>query len=91
MPRLNPLAKPLNQAEAALRLAEATIREQREVMVDLLLFLGSRKTCAKCDTPVFWILPRGGGPAIMYNPDGTQHWPRCAGTARPQEAAAVGE
>lgn len=92
MPRVNPLAAKLQQAEAALALAETKIQEQRDVMTDLLLLLGSRKTCAKCNTPVFWLMVRGHGAAVMYNPDGTQHWPRCPGTARPAElSTAVGE
>ena len=83
----NPLASKLAEAQAALALAESKIKEQREVMFDLLPLLGSRMTCARCGIPVFWIVVRNGS-AYSFNPDGTQHWPRCPGAERPLEAAA---
>lgn len=83
----NPLASKLEEALAALALAEKTMQEQRDIMTDLLLLLGSRTACVKCSAPVLWINVRG-GEAIIYNLNGTQHWPRCPGAERPREAAA---
>lgn len=70
----------LQLARRGLEMAEAHSREQREVMVDLLLLIGTREVCSKCGKPCFWIRLRGTGPAVLYGLDGTQHWPICSGT-----------
>jgi hypothetical protein len=80
----------LAEAHAELALCEARNKEQRDAMYDLLCLMGTRKTCSSCGIPVFWIRHCGDGVAYMYNPDGTQHWPRCKGTERPALAAAGG-
>lgn len=74
----------LETEKAAREIAESTIVEMRLIMGDLLGWMGTPTTCAKCDQPVFWLRRHSFGKATMYNPDGSQHWPRCKGTARPE-------
>ena len=91
------LRPPSSLAEASVRLeimqrqfqlAEERNREQTEIMTDLLLLIGTRETCSQCGRAGVWVRVRGTGGAVLYNLDGTQHWPRCPQTARP---AAVNE
>ena len=65
-------------AQRELLLAEDRIREQSEIMLDLLQSMGMRDICAKCGAPTFWVRPRAKGGARMYNLNGTEHWP-CTG------------
>ena len=81
----------LEAVRAELAMSEARNREQSEIMTDLLLAIGTRQSCPKCGAPAFWVKQRSNGPAILYNIDGTQHWPRCPQTAPPALAIASGE
>jgi len=87
---LEAVRRELRDTKRALELAEAKIQEKTEIMTDLLLAMGSRENCSKCDTATVWLRIRACGNAVLYNLDGTQHWPRCRGTARPVETIAVG-
>lgn len=86
--RLRDLQAQMEQTQAALAMAEAKLKEQREVIYDLLLEVGRRTSCSKCEVPVFWVHRRGTGPGMMVNPDGTQHWPVCKGLPAEQETTA---
>jgi hypothetical protein len=77
----------LQQSKAAHAMAERQLTEMREFVDDFCIQNGSRKSCCHCGKPVWWMHVRGSGPAVMYNPDLSEHWPRCAGM---QRAAAAG-
>ena len=75
-----------DDARSALALAEARIKEQKEVLYDLLLLTGTRTTCAKCNAEGFWIKPpRYKGRCILIDLNGCQHWPGCPGAAPPEQ------
>lgn len=82
----------LEALQAELKMAEDHNREQAEIVTDLLLAIGTRQSCPKCGAPAFWVKLRGNGAAILYNVDGSQHWPRCRQTSPPPVlAVASGE
>lgn len=81
------LSRKLEETEASLAIVEDKLRDRDAIMDELLTALGSRTTCAKCGKAVYWLHVRGGGPAKMYNPDGTEHWPRCVRLAAAKEIA----
>jgi hypothetical protein len=80
---LNATRRKLEDTERAHQLAEDKLKEQAAIMIDLLCATGRKETCSKCHRPAFWVRAFGSGPGILYNTDGTQHWPRCPQTARP--------
>lgn len=82
----------LEAVRAELKMAEGRNREQAEIVTDLLLAIGTRQSCPKCGAPAFWVKLRGNGAAVLYNANGSQHWPRCPQTAPPPAlAVASGE
>lgn len=81
----------LQAMQAELAMSEARNREQSEIVIDLLLAIGTRQSCSKCGAPAFWVKLRGNGAAVLYNLNGSQHWPRCPQTAPPALAIASGE
>lgn len=84
----NPLTSKLEEAQAALALAETTIQELRDFISDLLVLVGSRIKCPKCGATIFWVVVRGGD-AKAFNANGSQHWPICDGAERPLALAAT--
>lgn len=77
----------LQTLRAELKMAEDRNREQSEIVIDLLLAIGTRQSCPKCGAPAFWVKLRGNGAAVLYNANGSQHWPKCPQTAPPPALA----
>lgn len=67
---------------------QATLTLQRDIVTDLMLDVGMADRCAKCGSAAFWLRHSSTGAAVLYNIDGSQHWPRCPGTTRPKGGAA---
>jgi hypothetical protein len=87
---LETVHRKLRDTQRALELSDAKIQEKSDIMTDLLILLGCRETCSKCNAATYWVRIRGCGNAVLYNLDGTQHWPRCPRTARPGVSLAIG-
>jgi hypothetical protein len=83
------LRRKLADMERQLELSEARNKEKEQIMQEFLLSVGIRETCTYCEQPVVWARIRS-GLAIMFNLDGTEHWPRCPKAQRPK-ATAMGE
>jgi len=88
-PTCQVLSRKVRDMERARQLDEAKMQEQRDIINDLMPAIGVRETCSKCGLAIFWVRLHGCGNARAYNPDGTEHWPRCRGTARPSESLAI--
>lgn len=92
VPRPTPATLPealrmLANQDREMQAMETRMNEMAAVMTDLLIENGIRQICPHCGAPGFWMRRGGTGSAVLYNPDGTQHWPRCPQTARPKPPA----